>query len=177
MIADTATPARTIYMVRQLQLAIYARLEEALRAHQLTPIQYTVLSILCRRQGLSSAELSRRFSVTPQSMNELVAVLERKGLIRRQEAPENRRVLRVSPTAEGKRLLARCDRLVDELESALFAGVGRGEMVNLRQTLAKVLATARAPHLTPALSAPEGRRGRDPRKREGEVGGGRSSRA
>jgi hypothetical protein len=28
----------------------------------------------------------------------------------------------------------------------------------------------RSPHLTPTLSAPQGRRGRDPRKREGEVG-------
>ena len=137
------TSARTIYLVRQLQLAIYARLEEVLRAHQLTPIQYTVLSILRARQGLSSADLARRFSVTPQSMNELVAVLERKGLILRQEAPENRRVLRGSLTAEGKRLLARCDRLVDGLEAEFFADLGRGELAALRQVLTKLLAAAR----------------------------------
>lgn len=143
MTTDPASSARTIYLVRQLQLAIYARLEEVLRAHQLTPIQYTVLSILCGRQGLSSADLARRFSVTPQSMNELVAVLERKGLILRQEAPENRRVLRVSPTAEGKRLLARCDRLADGLEAEFFADLGRAELAAFRGTLAKLLAAAR----------------------------------
>ena len=80
-----------MYLLNQANQAVRSRLEQDLRAIGLTGIQYTVLTIVAARDGISSAELSRRFFVTPQTMNEIVAGLERRGLLARVESPQSRR--------------------------------------------------------------------------------------
>jgi DNA-binding MarR family transcriptional regulator len=82
---------RLTYLIKRLQMAERARMEDALHAHRVTVHQYTALSLLERRDGLSSAQLARRHFVTPQAMNQLVATLEREGLIRRE--PDQRRTV------------------------------------------------------------------------------------
>src|SRR5579872_6455295 len=98
---DAKVPhARLSYLVRQVQLATYQRLDQALRSFGVTPTQYTVLSILSRRESLSSAALSRRLAVTPQSANEIVATLGVQGLVRRTEDVTNRRIRQLELTAK-----------------------------------------------------------------------------
>lgn len=116
-----------------------ARLEDELRPLGLTATQYTVLSILGRRDGLSSAQLSRRFLVTPQSMNEVIATLERKRLIRRQASIDNRRIRIVTLTPSGRKLLDASDDAVDEAEAQLFRVLKPMERNLLRQALLKLV--------------------------------------
>lgn len=130
---------RTIYLVRQLQLATYAGLVEELGDLDVTPTQYMLLSLASRRGGLSSADLARRFGVTPQSMNETIAAVERKGLIARVEDADNRKILRIRLTAAGARLLKRCDHRVDRFEQHMFASLTPAEHATLRALLAKAL--------------------------------------
>jgi DNA-binding MarR family transcriptional regulator len=138
-----ATAPRTIYLVKMLDVAIRAGLEMRLQEFQLTGAQYTVLSLLSARDNLSSADLSRRFLVTPQSMNEMIMALERKELVSRQEDGENRRILRVKLTPHGQAVLKKCDKQVDILEAALFGGLEPGELAGLRETLRRVVAAHR----------------------------------
>ena len=74
---------RLLYLIKGLEMAERARLEEVLRPLGVTVHQYTVLSILERRGGLSSAQLARRHFVTPQAMHQLIASMERDQLIER----------------------------------------------------------------------------------------------
>ncbi len=135
---------RTIYLIRQTQLATYQRLEEEFRSLGVTPAQYTVLSI-CSRRGdrLSSADLSRRIGISPQSVNELITALEQKQLVLREEAQENRRILRIKVTAGGLTLLAKCDRAVDRIEGELFQDLSGKELSALRGALVKILGSVR----------------------------------
>lgn len=131
---------RTIYLLRQVQLAAQVRLEDVLRAPGLTPAQYTVLSLSGGQgPGPSSADLARRAGVSAQSMNEIIGALESKGLIHRQEALENRRILRIRLTEQGASLLSRCERLVDRAETGLLATLSPPEVEVLRGLLRKVL--------------------------------------
>lgn len=133
-------PVRTMYLLRQAQLAAQTRLEDTLRDPGLTPTQYTVLSLSgAAREPTSSAELARRAGVSAQSMNEMIAVLEAKGLIRRHEAPENRRILRIRPTPRGTALLERCERLVDQAEADLLAPLAPEQVEALRALLRQML--------------------------------------
>ena len=135
--------ARTSYLLRQAQLRIYAAMVERLGALGLTPVQYTVLSLSSREGGLSSADLARRTQITPQSMNEVITALHRKGLIRRHEAPENRRILRVALTKEGNRLLPECERQMDRLEAEFFRCFGKSELTAFRNLLSVFLESQR----------------------------------
>jgi DNA-binding MarR family transcriptional regulator len=104
-------------------MAQRARIEEVIRPYGVSLQTYTALSILERRGGLSSAQLARRHFVTPQAMNQLVAALERDGLIVRRADPVNRRILRAWLTERGKQVLETCHDAVDKLEQRMFAEV------------------------------------------------------
>ena len=77
----------TIYLVKQLELAIRSFMDDALRPYGLTTFQYTALTVLQHRGRLSSAQLARRSFVRPQTMHEIVRSLEERGLIERAHAP------------------------------------------------------------------------------------------
>jgi DNA-binding MarR family transcriptional regulator len=127
---------RLAYMVKQVELAIRADMDAHARAHGLTALQYTALTVLQRQPGMSGAQLSRRSFVSPQAGSEMVAHLERKGLILRAPDPDNRRVLRISLTGEGERTVRDCDAWMDGIETRMLAGLPAAERRTLRATLA-----------------------------------------
>ena len=92
---------RLTYLVKRLEMAERARMEEVLRPLGVTLHQYTALCILERREGLSSAQLARRHVVTPQAMHQLIATMERDRLIERRPDEANRRILRAWLTEHG----------------------------------------------------------------------------
>jgi DNA-binding MarR family transcriptional regulator len=144
--------ARLSYLLRQTQVALAQRLSEVLQEFGVTPSQYTVLSIINEhREGIFSAALARRLGVAPQSSNEIVASLERMDLIRRDEDPGYRRILRVGLTAKGVALLNKCDKHVDRFEQRFYGGLSAAEQALLRKMLTTVLRDTREKIATDSL--------------------------
>lgn len=129
----------TIYLLHQTSQALRSRLEHAFRPLGVTGIQYTILGLLDRHEGLSSADLSRRFFVTPQTMNQIVAGLTRRGLVARTSSDANRRVLEMKLTREGKALLTRCERIAERVESDALASVPAPQLDEMRAHLSMLL--------------------------------------
>jgi DNA-binding MarR family transcriptional regulator len=138
-----ATFRRTFYLVKRLETEAAHALDMALSDYDITSGQYLILSLVSREGGRSSAELARRAFVTPQSMNEVIAALETKGYIRRTENPDNRRILQVGLTREGRRLLAACDKTVDRAEAAFLSVLPPRKLAEFRATMERLLAAAR----------------------------------
>ncbi|MDQ0314591.1 MarR family winged helix-turn-helix transcriptional regulator [Amorphus orientalis] len=124
-----------MYLLNQANQAVRSQLEQALRTQSLTGIQYTVLSIVGSRTGISSAELSRRFFVTPQTMNEIVTGLEKRGLLKREASADNKRILTASLTGSGEETLKECDRIADEIEKSAFSDMSDNDFNDLRRIL------------------------------------------
>lgn len=139
---DLATQSgqRLMYLVKRLEMAERARMEEVLRPHGVTLHQYTALSILERRQGLSSAQLARRHFVTPQAMNQMVAAMERDELIERRPDPANRKILQAWLTERGARVLRECHERVDALERQMLDGLAPAQVAEFQRVLERCLA-------------------------------------
>jgi DNA-binding MarR family transcriptional regulator len=118
--AGESEPVRLTYLVTRLQWALRGRLDEITQRFDLTPKQYTALSVLAERPGMSSATLARFTNVTPQASNEMVAVLERKGFLERSTDQADARRLEMTLTRAGRTALTKCDELVDRLEREVF---------------------------------------------------------
>jgi DNA-binding MarR family transcriptional regulator len=145
----TVTGQRLTYLVKRLEMAERARMEDLLRPLGVTLHQYTALSILERREGLSSAQLARRHFVSPQAMNQMIAVMERDGLIERRPDATNRKILRAWLTTHGKQVLRSCHLLVDELEERMLATLTPEQASAFRFALERslaALAEVGAPH-------------------------------
>ena len=122
---------RISYVIARVERAVRAAINDRVRPYGLTPLQYTTLSVLGARDGLSNAQLARRTYVTPQAMSEVIAALETKGLIRRKPHPSHRRIYPATLTARGREVLAVCDRTVDELEREMLQDLSPEERESL----------------------------------------------
>lgn len=125
----------TLYLVKRLELVVRSLMDDALRPRGLTTLQFTALSVLARQGQLSSAALARRSFVTPQSMNEMVLWLERRGLVERERDPSNRRVLLIRLTDDGKRTVEECTEIIGEFEARVLDGMRPGERMTFRDCL------------------------------------------
>jgi DNA-binding MarR family transcriptional regulator len=124
-----------LYLVKQLELAARARLDDIVRPVGLTALQYTALTVLERHDDMTSARLARNSFVTAQSMADMIAILESRGLIERRRDASDRRRLLVALTPAGRALLDRCREPVAELESAMVADLTPAEVSELRRGL------------------------------------------
>jgi long-chain acyl-CoA synthetase len=87
--------------------------ELALAESGLTLPQYRVLGLLDGGPAVSSA-IARRLAVRPPSVTGVVDGLVARGLVERTSDPEDRRLVSLGLTDEGRRLLEQCDAAVDE---------------------------------------------------------------
>ena len=126
---------RVSYVVARLERAVRVEINERVKPHGLTTLQYTTLSILGWRDELSNAQLARRAYMTPQSMSEVLDALEQKGLVERTPHPNHRRVFPAALTAKGRKVLEACDAAVDELEREMLADLTPHQVKSLRNGL------------------------------------------
>jgi DNA-binding MarR family transcriptional regulator len=124
---------RTSYLVGRVDRLLRARLGEALEPHGLTLPEYTTLSVLASRGGLSNAQLARRALITPQSMNEVLARLESRRLVRRKAGAGRARPAEL--TAAGLKLLRGADWNVDAAEDAMLEGIGAADRARIKKLL------------------------------------------
>ena len=135
---------RLSYLVGRLDRLLRRPLRELVGLHGLTLSEYTTLSVLRARGGLSNAQLARRSLITPQSMSEVLASLSGRNLILRQAAPDHGRVIRTELTSVGTRVLAACDRAVDELEREMLHALGARNRAGLLASLGVCVRTLEA---------------------------------
>lgn len=129
------TPSLMLYVVKQLELVARARLDEVLRPAGLTALQYTALSVLERQPSMTSSDLARASFVRAQSTSDLVAALTKRGLIRREVDPSNRRRLLISLTDAGYDILHEYDPKVAAIEDDMLRELDDAERERFRHFL------------------------------------------
>jgi DNA-binding MarR family transcriptional regulator len=86
--------------------AFAAYSERHVRELGLTPAQFDVIATLGNTQGMYMGELAERTLVTKGTLTGIVDRLEKKGLVRREVPPDNRRCFTIVLTPEGERMFA-----------------------------------------------------------------------
>ncbi len=135
--SDDGSGPTLLYLVGRIDRVVRRSIDDVVRTRGLSVSQYTTLSVLDRRSGLSNAQLARRAFVSPQSMNEVLLTLEQRGLVRRRAHPEHGRIRQTLLTAKGRRLLAACDEQVRAVEARMVSGLSREERSTLRDALVR----------------------------------------
>ncbi len=126
---------RVGYVLKRAQHALRIRLDEALLPLALTTPQYSVLSAVELAPGISNATLARAAFVTAQTMQGIVANLERMGLLQRTEDPAHGRIRRGELTRQGHEVLGHAHRLVAAVESRMLSSLSEKEAAALATLL------------------------------------------
>lgn len=115
------------YVIKQLELALRPYIDNACAAAGMTTAQYTALTVLERRPGITSSELARRSFVRAQTMAQTIDPMLVTGLVRRERDPEHGRRLLLYITEKGADAIAQATPRVAELESLLTTGFSNDE--------------------------------------------------
>ena len=133
----TSTTDRAGWLLKRAQDALNTAMTAALRDFGATLPEYAVLTALAEAPGMSNADLARRAYVTPQTMNQVLRELERRGWVSRHPHPGHGRILQAELTGPGQRVLGACHREVDAVEERMLAGLsaaGRERLVAALQS-------------------------------------------
>ncbi len=138
------TSARVIYFIKRVEVEVTSLMIQYLEEYEITPVQYTILSFIgINSSDFSSAQLSRRFRMTPQSMNEMVTNLRKKELIEKNTDPNHKRILRLTLTTKGEEMLEKCEKAIDIVEGKLMKNMSPEDIENFKKLMGKVILASR----------------------------------
>ena len=132
------------YVLKRAQHALRTSMDELLEPIGITVPQYNVLSAVQLQPGISNAALARGAFVTAQSMQGIVANLERLGLLRRKAHPTHGRIRQSELTVKGDVVLAKAHKLLIGVEEAMTSGFKKEEIEVLRSLLHRCAENLRA---------------------------------
>ena len=116
---------RAIYQLRQLQQALRAAVDEALKEIGLTATQYAILTALEIMPHSSGAAIARAGAVTAQSVNEVIQGLVKAQLVTRQAHPQHGRIVLLTLTEEGYSRLRQAHLYVEAVEAQMLDGLDK----------------------------------------------------
>jgi MarR family transcriptional regulator, 2-MHQ and catechol-resistance regulon repressor len=135
---DTSTPVHTWLVMMKAMQAItrfaLANLEET----GLGLSDFAVLEALLHKGPLPVNVIGPKVNLTPGSISVAVDRLVGKGLVSRDECPQDRRVRIVALTPRGKSVITPIFRAHVETMEKVFAGLSRHELRQLEQQLKRV---------------------------------------
>jgi MarR family transcriptional regulator, 2-MHQ and catechol-resistance regulon repressor len=122
--ADTqAVALKLLVVLSRARISLDEHLQAHAARHGLTLTEFAILEVLFHRGPLLLGEVQRRILVSSGGITYLVDRLEKKGLVARQDCPEDRRARYAVLTAEGEELIARIfpehARTIEDLMSVL----------------------------------------------------------
>ncbi|WCM25968.1 MarR family transcriptional regulator [Sphingomonas sp. QA11] len=126
------------YLLRQAAAAYRHRMERLLADLDVTPPQFSVMTMIKAYPGLSNADIARLAMLTPQTVSVIVGNLERAGLIHRVPHEVHGRILHIALTEAGADVLGQCRERVKGLEVDLADGLSEGDQATVRRWLAGI---------------------------------------
>lgn len=128
------------YLMKRVLSSFVQQAELQLHPHDLTHAQWQPLFKLARApQGMAVAELARELQMDAGAMTRLLDRLEKKGLCKRVRSTEDRRVVVVELTDEGRASAAVVPGVLADVLNAHLAGFSKTEWQALLGYLRRML--------------------------------------
>jgi DNA-binding MarR family transcriptional regulator len=122
---------RASFLLSQLGAHTAHGFAERLAPLGMRPSHFGLLMHLSRGEGQSQQRLADAMGIHRNVMVGLVDELEERGLIERRRHPADRRAYALHLTAAAHDVLRRAQRVADEHEAELLAGIGEDDRTNL----------------------------------------------
>lgn len=159
MDAESAEPGFVDGLV-QLSFSVQSTLAKAAARHDLTVPQIRLLGILRDREP-GMLELARYLGIDKSSVTGLVDRAERRGLVQRGSTTDDGRVVRVSPTALGRRMIDRVGAEINRDVNGLGRPLAAAEKSLLITLVNRLLADESGIGLGTRHTSPDGPDGPD----------------
>jgi DNA-binding MarR family transcriptional regulator len=114
------SPGFLIRRLHQIHLALFA---EECAGFEITPVQYSVLSVIGEQPGMDQSKIATEIGVDRATLASVVARLEANGFLRRTISRLDRRQKLLSLTARGKSMLVKMQEPVQRAHTRTIASL------------------------------------------------------
>lgn len=146
-------------LLSRVRVEMLAALDEELtRDRRLAPLelsaaQFIVIASLAGEERKSASDLCKGISYDAGAMTRMLDRLEGKGLIRRNRSPDDRRLVHLELTDEGRALYPRMRELSLGVANRFLRGFSKAEARQLESFLTRILENAQQPAARASASA------------------------
>jgi len=143
--ATTYTPEGSVgYMMRRVLGSVAQEVERQLEPAGLTNAQWVPLFKLAMGRASTVAELARECQLDAGGMTRLLDRLEAKGLLRRVRSSEDRRVVNIELTPEGREAAKHIPVVLSNVQNRYLAGFSEADWRTLTGLLQRILENVEA---------------------------------
>jgi DNA-binding MarR family transcriptional regulator len=140
---ETYKPEDSVgYMMRRILNMVAGEVEREMAPNGLTNAQWIPLFKLSMGSASTVAELARECQLDAGAMTRLLDRLEAKGLVRRVRSSEDRRVVNLELTDEGRAAAQQIPAALCRVQNAHMKGFTHAEWETLKGLLRRILANA-----------------------------------
>ena len=148
--------ARPGFLLRRAhQIAVGIFVEECAR-YGLTPPQHSTLIVIDRRPGIDQAALARAIGFDRATIGQVLEGLERRGLLRREGSPEDKRRKTLLLTPEGQALLKRAKPAIRRTSERLLEPLRESEREHFVKLLLRLTGALNGSSRSPVIEPTEG---------------------
>lgn len=146
-IYDRATYARENsmgYFMRRIGQLMVGEVDRRLGSTGLTHAQWAPLFLIHRGEANTLAALARELQVDAGALTRTLDRLEAKGLCRRERSADDRRVVHLTLTPEGKKAAEPVPGILCDVSNAMLTGFSQAEWETMMGFLRRIVANAEA---------------------------------
>jgi DNA-binding MarR family transcriptional regulator len=130
---------RLAHLVKDATRGLLRALQMRLARHGVAFGHWAFLRILWERDGLTQRELSIEAGLMEPTTSAALATMEKRGYVRRERMPGNRKNVHVYLTPPGRALRGKLVPLAVEVNAVAVRGVGAADVAAARRTLLKMI--------------------------------------
>ena len=127
------------YLIRQLFNSMQKHIDAEMQSFDLTAMQWGPLLMLASGRGDTAAGLAREACTDTGAMTRMIDRLEAKGLLRRNRSEEDRRIVHLQLTPDGKRIAKQIPHGLANVLNRHLQGFTQSELDNLKETLRRMI--------------------------------------
>ena len=132
------------FLMRKVLGSVLVQVDTQLSAYDLTYVQWLPLYKLIMKEGNTVAGLARELDIDPGAMTRSLDRLEAKGLVRRERSTEDRRVVHLVLTDEGRKVARKVPTVLATVLNGHLRGFSEAEWHQLLEFLDRMLANGEA---------------------------------
>jgi DNA-binding MarR family transcriptional regulator len=135
---------RVFHMLQQANSGLFRAVDGLLKAQEgIISAHQVILFVLTQEDGLHSADVAKRAGMSRSRLTGLLDTLTAKGLVRREQSPDDARVQRVFITQDGADIITRTATLTRDLNADLLAPFNEQDQQVITAFLQHVSGTAK----------------------------------
>lgn len=123
------------YLLRRAQVKAFQSFASHFDVFDIKPVQFSALELIANNPGMRQSRLAEALGLQRTNLVGMLDLLQKRGLIERQPAPDDRRSHALHLTQKGEQLLEHLHGQFHKHEGELLQSIGEDDLETVRRAL------------------------------------------